>query len=93
MDQHGRRAGVGALTGLHHADGAKAMRIQIACEVAQHRVGIFMLVIDEGRKVALGVEHDPPLVGYILTYITYARPRHGQCRLDGDNGIDIFLWI
>ena len=65
VDQHSRQAGVGALAGLHHADGAKAMRIQIACKVAQHRVGVFMVVIDQGGKVALGVEHDTPLVGLI----------------------------
>src|SRR6478736_1277003 len=53
------------------ADGAKAMRIQLHSEVAQHRVGIVMIVIDQGSEVALGVEHDPHLVGCILTYITY----------------------
>jgi len=48
------------------------MRIQLHSEVAQHRVGIVMIVIDQGSEVALGVEYDPPLFGCILTYITYA---------------------
>jgi hypothetical protein len=76
MDQHSRQAGVGALAGLHHADGTKAVRIQIACEVAQHRVGVFMVVIDKGGKVALGVEHDTPLCWFDVT--TAAALRRGR---------------
>ncbi len=54
----GRQAGVGALSGLYHPDNAKALRIQLRCETAQNRVGILMVVIDEGREVAFSIEHD-----------------------------------
>src|SRR6185295_7808533 len=53
----------------------KATRIQLRGEVAQDRVGVVVVVIDQGCKIALGVEHGAPLVGWEW------RPRCSPCQL------------
>jgi hypothetical protein len=57
VEQHGQQAGVGALTRLHHANGAKAAGTEISRELAQDSVGILMVVIDQRSKLAFNVEH------------------------------------
>jgi len=45
------------LTRLHHADDANAAHLQVTREVAQDRVRILMLIVDESSEVALSVKH------------------------------------
>jgi hypothetical protein len=60
VEQHGRQAGVGALTRLHHANGAKAAGTEVSRELAQDSVGLLMFVIDKRSKLAFNVEHGVP---------------------------------
>ena len=60
MNEHRRKAGIGALAGLDHADRAIAVRIQVCRKIAQDRVGILIGLIDQSGEVALGIKHDRP---------------------------------
>ena len=42
---------------LHHPDRAIAACVQVGGEVAQDFVGVLILLIDQGCKVALRVKH------------------------------------
>jgi hypothetical protein len=42
---------------LDHADGPKAGGLQVGGERAQHGIGILIRLIDQGREIALGIEH------------------------------------
>src|SRR5262249_36354377 len=70
---------IGALSGLHHADSAKASRVRVRREVAQDRVGVLMLVIDKGGEVALGVEHFAlprgPIMYSLCSYVYHGLER------------------
>jgi hypothetical protein len=60
VEQPGRQAGVGALTRLHHANGAKAAGTEVSRKLAQESVGVLMFVVDNRSKLAFNVEHGVP---------------------------------
>jgi hypothetical protein len=60
VNEHRRKAGVGALAGLYHADRTTAVRNKVCRKIAQDRVGILIGLIDQSGEVALGIKHDRP---------------------------------
>ena len=58
MHQHGGEIAVGAVMAkLNQADRAIAALVQLDGKIAQDPVRILVLLIDQSREVALGVEH------------------------------------
>ena len=53
---------------LDHADGAMAVCVQLGGEIAQDRVGVATLVIDQGGDIAFGMEHGALSVPYSFDF-------------------------
>src|ERR1700688_2235272 len=53
--------GVGTIMAqLNQSDRPIAATVQVGSEVAQDSIGVFVVFIDEGGKIALRVEHEVP---------------------------------
>jgi hypothetical protein len=58
VDQNGGQAGIGALSGLHQADGTEAAPTQVGGEFMKERVRVVVIAVYEGCNIALCVKHD-----------------------------------
>ena len=61
---------------LNQPDRPIAATVQVGGEVAQDSIGVFIVFIDKGGKVALRVEHEVP-----SSWTLIGRERRNPCRL------------
>jgi hypothetical protein len=45
------------MAGLHQPDRATAAGVKLRCKIPQHPVRVLVPFVDQGREVALGIEH------------------------------------